>query len=90
MSSNLKRLARSLLNRLVPSRSGGVSSHELDEVWSRIEAMDFGIHEQLREVRATLRRELAELRLENDSLYRRLEGGFDAAKESTEASMSDS
>ncbi len=59
-------------------------------IWERIEAMDFGIHEQLDEMRATARRELAELRRENVILYRRVLELEASANRSMDAVISDS
>ena len=60
-----RRVARSL--GLAPT-----APTDLGPVWDRIEAMDFGIHEQLAEMRAAQRRELDRLREEVDTLDRRL------------------
>jgi hypothetical protein len=67
----------------------GASVTDVDQLWDRIEAMDFGIHEQLEDLRIAMRRELAELQRENDALYRQLAARAEV-NASTEARSSDS
>jgi hypothetical protein len=90
MSSTPRHLARSVVHQIFPPRSAGPSTSDLDEVWNRIEAMDYGIHEQLHEIRDTLRRELASLQRENDALYRQLSERSEAENDAIAASVRES
>ena len=98
MTSTLRRIRSS-----IRARSGGSGTARsaagddavslraaVEEVRAALGAMDVGIHDQLREIREELHRELSAVRAENDALYRRIDELSDGPTRSITSSSSDS